>query len=321
MRECCGLKAVPAVSRCRLFSVQKRSQGEMGNPFLVKVVVLGLLVILLSPAPSGAAEPKNEQKVQNWQVGFSPTYSSGNYGTSSTTNIIYLPLAVRRLFDNGDITFTIPYICIHGDGAVTVLSGVPNRVSKSGSSSSSTSPGNSGKSKNKQPGNVEPTSSTDCGIGDLILRGRYYLVDEVGWVPTIAVTGRIKFPTADSDRGLGTGRFDESFGVEVTKKLIGSWLGFVDFGYTFIGDPQDVNLRNQWYYDLGVGYNLTKNLLVSMYYEEYRALIEDLSNPRDLLFALNYKATSSLRFNASFLVGLSDGAPDYALTGGMSWRF
>ena len=319
MGNCCGLKAVPAVSRYCLFSLQKRSQGHVAYPFIVRAIVL-IIVILLINAPGGAAELKDEQKVQNWQVGFSPTYSSGDYGTASTTNITYLPLAIRRLFDNGDITFTMPYICVHGDGAVTVLSGVPNRVSKS-DSSSTTSSSSTGKGKNKQPGNVEPTSSTDCGIGDLILRGRYYLVDEVGWVPTIAVTGRIKFPTADSDRGLGTGRFDESFGVEVTKKLVGSWLGFVDFGYTLIGDPPDVNLRNQWYYDLGVGYNVTKKLLVSMYYEEYRALIEDLSNPRDLLFALNYKATSSLRFNASFLVGLSDGAPDYMLTGGISWRF
>ena len=287
--------------------------------FKVHVAVFALLLILVSPVLGGAAEQKDEPKVQNWQVGFSPTYSSGNYGTGSTTTITYLPLAIRRLFDNGDLTFTIPYICINGDGAVTVLSGVPNRVSKSGTSGAPTS--NSGKGKNKQPGNVEPTSSTDCGIGDLILRGRYYLVDEQGWVPTIAVTGRIKIPTADADRGLGTGKFDEGVGVEVSKKLIGNWLGFVDVGYTFIGDPPDVSLRNQWYYDLGVGNNLTKNLLVSLYYEEYRALIEGLSNPRDLLFALNYKATRALRFNAALLVGLSSGAPDYGLTGGISWRF
>ncbi len=44
-------------------------------------------------------------------------------------------------------------------------------------------------------------------------------------------------------------------------------------------------------------------------------------NPRDLLFALNYKASDLLRFNASTLIGLSDGAPDYGLTGGISWRF
>ncbi|MEW6246505.1 MAG: transporter [Nitrospirota bacterium] len=296
--------------------------------------IAGVLVALVDSVAGVAAEQKNGQEAPNWQVSFSPTYSSGKYGTDTTTDIAYLPLSIRRLFDDGDVTFTIPYICISSTGAVTLLSGVPNRVSSSGSSGSGSSgsgggppggiPGGSsgpGSGRGKSPGSVEPTASTDCGIGDLILRGRYYLVDERDWIPTIAVTGRIKFPTADENRGLGTGEFDEGFGVEVSKTLVGNWLGFVDFGYIFIGDPPGVDLRNQWYYDFGVGYNATKNLLLSAYYEEYRALIPNLSNPRDFLFALNYKATSALRFNASLLVGLSDGAPAYGLTGGISWRF
>ena len=287
----------------------------------VYIALAGIAVALTSPMVSGAADQVNDQKGPNWQVGFSPTYMSGNYGTSSTTNITYLPLSIRRLFDNGDLTFTVPYLCITSDGAVTLVSGVPNRVSKSGTTTTAQGGGQGGGKGKKSPGNVEPTSSTDCGIGDLLFRGRYYLVDEQGLVPTIAVTGRIKIPTADSDRGLGTGRFDETLGVELSKTLVKNWLGFANFGYTFIGEPEGVDLRNQWYYDFGVGYNVTNNLLVSMYYEEYRALIEGLSNPRDLLFALNYKATSALRFNASILVGLSNGAPDYGLTGGISWRF
>ncbi len=288
---------------------------------MIKQRVLGILacmgffVILMNSGPSRAADQNENQTARNWQVGFSPSYLTGDYGTGSTTTITYLPVSVRRLFDNGDLTFIMPYVCVTSNGAVTLLSGVPNRVSQNGNSGSGTS------GKGKKPGNVEPSSSTDCGIGDLIFRGRYYLVDEREWVPTIAVTGRVKIPTADSSRGLGTGEFDEGAGVEVSKKLIGQWRGFADFGYTLIGDPSNLNLRNQWYYDLGVGYDLTKDLLLSMYYEEYRALIAGLSNPRDLLFAVNYKATDALRLNASTLVGLSDGAPDYGLTGGISWRF
>jgi hypothetical protein len=277
---------------------------------------MGFLVILMHSGPGSAADQNNSQTERNWQVGFSPSYLKGDYGTGSTTTITYLPVSVRRLFDDGDLTFIMPYVCVTSNGSVTLLGGVPNRVSQSGNSGSGGSGG-----KGKKPGNVEPVSSTDCGIGDLILRGRYYLVDEREWVPSIAVTGRIKMPTADANRGLGTGEFDEGAGLEVNKKLFGQWWGFMDFGYTLIGDPADVNLRNQWYYDLGVGHDLTKNLLLSMYYEEYRALIAGLSNPRDLLFALNYKASDLLRFNASTLVGLSDGAPDYGLTGGISWRF
>lgn len=76
----------------------------------------------------------------------------------------------------------------------------------------------------------------------------------------------------------------------------------------------------QRHYNLGAGYDLTKNLLLSMYSEEYRALTEGLSNPRDILFALNYQANDSLMLNTSIL-GLSDCAPDYGLTGGIGWRF
>jgi len=290
---------------------------------------LGLLTIVASPIVGEGAQDKDGAKdtIENWQIGFTPYYSSGDYGTASTTTITYLPLSIRRLFDDGDITLVIPYIIITGSGAVTVLSGVPNRTSGSGATGSGSSGGGGqgqGQGKGKKPGTVsptDPTESTDSGLGDIILRGRYYLLDERGPFPTLALTGRIKFPTADADRGLGTGKFDEGLGLEVTKKLIGNWIGFLDLGYTFIGDPPTANLRNQWNYDLGLGYYFTKDLLGSFYYEEWRALVEGLSNPRDLLFAMNYKATSILRFNASLLVGLSDGAPDYGLTGGLSFRF
>ncbi|MGH7206631.1 MAG: transporter, partial [Nitrospiraceae bacterium] len=199
-------------------------------------------------------------------------------------------------------------------GAVTLVGGNPNRISGGGGG------GVTGGGK-KKPGTVLPSPTSESGLGDIILRGRYYLLDERGPFPTIAITGRIKFPTADEDRGLGTGEFDKGFGMELTKKLVGNWVGFLDWGYTFIGDPPGLDLRNQWNYDFGVGYYFTKDLLGSFYYEEWRALVQGLSNPRDLLFAMNYKATSVLRVNASFQVGLSDGAPDYGLTGGVSFRF
>lgn len=84
----------------------------------------------------------------------------------------------------------------------------------------------------------------------------------------MAVTGKIKFPTAYRDRGLGTGEFDERLGLQLSKKLTEAWISFVDLGYTNLGDPPGVTLRNQWNYDLGLGYYFTKTLLGSVYYEE-----------------------------------------------------
>jgi hypothetical protein len=80
-------------------------------------------------------------------------------------------------------------------------------------------------------------------------------------------------------------------------------------------------LRNQYWYDIGAGYYLTKDLLTSVYFEEYRAPRADRVNMRDFFFAFNYRASAEWRFNGGLAVGVSNGAPDYALSFGTSYRF
>lgn len=236
---------------------------------------------------------------ENWQVSLALSYLSGNFGTTTRTDILYVPLTVRRLFANGDLALVIPYVSITTTGLVTLVGGEPERIDRQ----------------------TVRQRTTNSGLGDLIVRGRYYVLDERGFFPTIAIIGRVKIPTADKNKGLGTGEFDEGGGLEVFKRLSDNLLGFLDGGYIIIGQPEGLPLRNQWYYDLGLGYYLTKAFLASVYYEEYRALVSGLQNPRDMLFVLNYKATETFRLNASTQIGLSNGAPDYGVTAGVSIRF
>jgi hypothetical protein len=272
--------------------------------------VFGLICIaaLLAVSPCSGQE--------RWQASVLPTYTAGNYGTATTTTSLYVPLTVRRLFAYGDVALVIPYVSVTSNGSVTLVGGVPNRTSRTGLTGSGV-----GTDTDKRPGNVLPFATHEDGLGDIILRGRYSVVEERGFLPLIAVMARLKIPTADADRGLGTGEFDKGFGMEFTKQLGERLVSFVDVAYTFTGKPERVALRNQWNYDLGLGYYFTGKLLGSIYYEEYRALLDGLSNPRDLLFAMNYRATSTFRMTASVLVGLSSGAPVYGLTGGVTYRF
>jgi len=246
-----------------------------------------------------------------WQTGLSLYHSSGDYGTGSTTTVTSLPLSIRRLFDNGDVTLIVPYVSVTGDCGVTLLSGVPNRTD---GTCPVVTTANGKRTRTLQ------TRTTESGLGDIVLRGRYYLLDEQALLPTVALTAKVKFPTADRDRGLGTGEFDEGLGIELSKKLSDVWIGFVDLGYTVLGDPPDVNLRNQWNYDVGAGYYVTKELLLSAYYEGWTAALPGLSSPRDLLFAVNL-AANPIRLNASIARGLSDGSPDWAFMAGLSVRF
>jgi hypothetical protein len=163
---------------------------------------------------------------------------------------------------------------------------------------------------------------TNCGLGDIVVRGRYYLVDERGWVPTVALRAQVKLPTADADTGLGTGRHDEGFGLEVSRMLGGGFMTMVDGGYTVIGKPAGVTFINSWWYDVGVGQDLASGLVnLSVFFEEYSTIVPGLANARDILAAVTLKSASGWRIQVSGELGISDGAPDHGITFGASRRF
>ena len=289
-------------------------------------MVVAVLVFNGALCAEGADQFGLEKKpAQTWQLGLTPTYTSGNYGTNSTTDFLYVPFSIRRLFRDGDVTLIVPYVQVTSDGRVVLLSGNPTRVDNRGRGSSGSGGGGGGGSgsgdDSELTGQAVGSRATRGGLGDIVLKGRYFLFDERDWAPSIAVTGRVKFGTASAAQGLGTGKTDEGAELEFSKALTDNLLAFMDTGFTIIGRADGLDLRNQWNYDVGLGYYLTHALLISAYYEEFRAVASGLQNPRDLLFAMNLKSSDLLRFNASTQIGLSNGAPDYGVSAGLSLRF
>lgn len=314
----------------------------MTRHWLILLTCICSLAVFLSGIASAAYKDKTDPQQRsaserNWQISFTPSYSHGNFGTDTTSEFIYAPVSIRRFFQKGDISLVIPSVTAITDGQTTVVGGNAFRVDDKGGSNSGSGGGGGGsddgcsnKGKGKTCGTTTRTVGqkvTTTGIGDVILRGRYYVVEEQDYVPLIALTARLKFPTATASQGLGTGALDHGYGIEMSKLIGQSWLVFFDGGYNFIGDPDladgsgTLGLRNQYWWDVGTGYYLTKDLLASVYFEEYRALRPGLPNARDLFFSTNYRLSPAWRLNGGIAVGLSNGAPDYVLSIGTSYRF
>ncbi|MGE0469190.1 MAG: transporter [Nitrospira sp.] len=320
-------------------------KGMQRVRMVVMTVVIGTVGGLW--AASGLAADAADKRPQpaterNWQISFTPSYSHGNFGTNTTSEFIYAPLSIRRLFSKGDISLVIPSVTAITDGRTTVVGNTAFRVDDDNSGSGSGGGGggsdddcrrdNSGSGNNNDvpcgtTTRLAGQMVTTTGIGDVILRGRYYVIEEDEYTPLIALTARFKLPTANARQGLGTGKFDHGYGVEVSKLIGSSWLVFFDVGYNIIGDPDradgsgTLGLRNQYWYDVGTGYYVTKDLLASVYFEEYRALVPGLPNARDVFFSTNYRLSAAWRLNGGVAVGLSNGAPDYVVSIGSSYRF
>jgi Putative MetA-pathway of phenol degradation len=254
--------------------------------------------------------PEEEGPRASWQVGGAAFFTTGKYGTDSRTDTLYIPASMRRLFDNGDLTLVIPYLTVTSNCGVTVVSGQPLHT---GGLCPST-PSGSG---------TFPSRVTASGFGDVLLIGRYYLYTEVepGIMPSIMLKGRVKAPTADRDRGLGTGEWDEGAGLGLTKLISNRFIALADVGYTIIGKPPGVDLRNQWSYDAGLGYYFLPSLLGSVNYEEARAIVSGFQNPRDIFASLSWRVAQNFRLNAGFEKGLTSGAPEYGFTVGARIQF
>ncbi|MCS6896844.1 MAG: transporter [Nitrospira sp.] len=263
---------------------------------------------------------------RNWQIGITPSYSRGNFGTNITSDFVYVPFSVRRLFRDGDITVVVPFVSVTSNGTATLVGGqptptLPGRCLRRSGTEIDTDKPECLALLNAAQGVTAGQKVTHYGLGDIIVRGRYYAVEEGEFVPLIALTGRVKIPTASESKGLGTGALDHGYGVELSKMFGERWIAFLDGGYNFIGDPEGRELQNQYWFDVGGGYYLTKYFLFSVYYEEYRSLVADRVNIRDVFVACNYKVSDAWRFNGGVTVGLSNSAPDYGVSLGTSYRF
>lgn len=254
------------------------------------VSALALAAISLCSVRSNAGD---------WKASLSATYEEGKYGSDTRTETLYLPVSVKRYFDMGEATLTVPYISQRSGGQFTIVDGAVVR---------------------KQGGSA--AVATNSGIGDAILKGSVYILQENKKDPLdLSLAGKIKFPTADESKGLGTGEFDETMGIEFSKALYPSWTGFFDLYYTFIGKPAGSEFLDKVYFDIGASKRITPELTGSVFYEESTPVVSGNSDLRDVLGYLEYRVSKELGVLAGVDIGLSTGSPDYGITAGVNYRF
>lgn len=250
------------------------------------LITAGTLALSLWVAPSSPASTVT--------VGATPAYFTGNYGTSTTTNIFYLPLLLKYQENAVTLKLTVPYISIQSHGAVV---------------SGGTVVGNNGAT----------TTTTNSGLGDIWLEGRYRFRNG-GTTPDITPYAKIKLGTASRSQGLGTGKNDYEGGVGLEWAL-GNAFPFADFGYRILGQPAGVTLNNIPTYDLGLTYKLDqKNYLTGMF-SGHGSAQSGFADTADALIAWNYYTHPGSGLQVYVDKGLSNGSPDYGVGVGVIKRF
>jgi hypothetical protein len=244
--------------------------------------------------------PGDKTGREHWQLKLTPGYEQGEYGVHDTTYIFALPLTLRYLGDRWDLSATFSYLHVDSPGDVTFVAGQPVPVE-----------GAAGRRR------------VDDGFGDIVLKGRYYLVEDTGepgsW-PSITPLLRLKLPTAPSPE-LGTGEPDFGFGVEFDKTFGRSFIVFGDVTYTIIGEPAGQDFRNRPGASVGVGYRVTDVVTVSGLLDWRRAISKRQTDPVDLMGFVSFKLTPTFSVSPYLSVGLTSGSSDVGLGVELSYKF
>lgn len=222
-------------------------------------------------------------------------YTTGKYGESSSTNILYIPLIGEYPVNGWTLKLIVPYIRVSGLGNVVRDIGLLRVTPR-------------------------PTSATESGLGDIVASAGCDFYRDEGNGLTLGATGRIKFGTASSRRGLGTGENDFYLQTDLSRPF-GDWLPFATLGYRILGDPPGASLRNGFYSSFGATCRIDAFTKVGGALDVREKVTRNGDGAAELSAFVARKVDRNWRVLGYLLTGLTDGSPDFGGGGLLSYSF
>lgn len=219
-----------------------------------------------------------------WEPSIGVDYSSGSYGASEDTDVLYVPLSLRASTSRWRFDATAPWLRIEGpDGSV--IGGV-------------VIPGGG------------PVTTRD-GFGDVLLSATYQLMEPQAGRTQWEIGIGTKLDTAED--GLGTGETDYNVQLGVQHPLGERLTLLGSLGYQWLGDPAAFELEDGPTAMIGVNYasNPRTNFGVqATYRHEYIAGFDEqvMLNP---YFRLDTEG--GISFTGYATVGLTDSTADFGV--------
>jgi len=220
-------------------------------------------------------------------VGIGAEYTTGKYGGTESTETLYIPFVVRH--ESGPLVLkaTIPYLRITGPG--NVVGAGDDRIALPGGSTA---------------------RRTQSGVGDIVASAFYNLSDERKAAFGLDLGLKVKLPTADEAKGLGTGETDYAIQADLFKPLGGELTVFGSLGYRWYGDPPGTQLRNVPYGAIGVSRRLSQQTTVGASYDYRPRIVTGGSEISEATAFWSQRLSGNWRMQLYGVVGFSDASPD-----------
>ena len=244
----------------------------------ILVAVLALSVARMALA----AEPERA-------IGTGLHYSTGTYGTSTTTQILSIPFTGRYDSDVWTFRLYVPYLEINGDASV-----IPGF-------------GPSGGNGSRRRPVGQPTRAS--GLGDSTVSATYNVYGS-GSRSGLGLTGKLKLASGDEQEGLGTGSNDVSFAVDAWQQLERNTI-FGVIGYTIFGSSPLGNAENVANLGVGASHRLASGDSIGVSLDMRQRGHPAPLPQRELTGFWTHPIGRAWRTQAYVLKGFADGSPDW----------
>ena len=242
-------------------------------------------------------------------------YARGNYIFDQTTSSMFMFNGLSFSSEGLNLSVSIPVIFqstpyVSYSGVGILPSGGSEHTQVSGR-----------KGKNQEVILPEPVDYEQFGIGDPSVSLGIRLLKESKLLPTVQLVVQAKLPLASIEKGFGTGEWDYSGGLSLSKALGKTFL-FVDMYYWMLGDLPDLELKDTVSYSIALGQPLSGGKYALLFsYSGSTNIISEVASPSFLGFGFSYRidAKKSLMLNAS--AGLTESVPDFSVSLGWNIGF
>jgi hypothetical protein len=161
-------------------------------------------------------------------------------------------------------------------------------------------------------------SGTQSGFGDFWIGPQILLYKQTKRAPSIAASYAMKVPSADSAKGLGSGRVDHQFTLLVSKDVLGFHFDFNASAF-LVGRPGGSGYDHNAQCNLAFGHGIYKTLQIQGEFYGNTQLNPITPGFASGLFALVWSITPRLEVDTGWDIGMTQFAPRRRIFAGFTY--
>jgi hypothetical protein len=258
----------------------------------VRAAVVPMMVLAAVSVPCAQAAED-----VNFNLAAGAEYTTGDYGGEASVDEFYIPLTATVDFERIALRLTVPFLSVRAPELTYIIG------------------------PDGQPIVGEGDPVTQGGLGDVLASiTAFDVLSTSDGNLVMDLTGKVKFGTADEEKGLGTGEQDYSLQADVFRFFErATVMGTV--GYAKRGDPDGYDLSDTFFASIGGSLPVSTGVRCGAFYDFRESSVPDADALQEISGWIATRIGEHGRAQFYALAGFSDSSPDWGIGLSISGSF